>query len=473
MLPPTPIPRCFPRHPYPGSSYLGTSARVRRHPYPGTSTLRGTFNPGISTFRGTYNPALLPLALLPPALLPPALIPPVLIPRHRFGAIIVKRIYTLQFDRSSTDSVEHVARLYAKLTHARSGRHVVCSTPESLKSLFLKFVEQQLLVSQADLASLVPTASTRALREVIQVRDVLVARSAMADALYYILQLWRQKGLLIMDEVDVLLHPLRSELNFPLGQKEALSSFRWEIPMFIIDGIFFRERGSTINSLPDAVLLAHPDLVPRDILLGIQATLDLGLDRHCIQRFPHVVLLDEKFYHQHIKPWIAKWVLLWLHVHFIHPLPCSVNPLLLDCLCDYSQTLTHQSWLETTLAPASIQLLNLASDWVRGLLPHCLSKIDRVSFGILSPVDLVGLDPNAPLSRRLLAVPFLGKDVPSRSSEFAHPDVLIGLTVLAYRYEGSLLAGWEGSGVEVEVCVGGGGGGLEGGLPRMCTHFNL
>ena len=34
-----------------------------------------------------------------------------------------------------------------------------------------------------------------------------------------------------------------------------------------------------------------------------------------------------------------------------------------------------------------------------------------------------------------MAVPYVGKDVPSRSSEFAHPDVLIGLTVLAYRYE--------------------------------------
>lgn len=29
----------------------------------------------------------------------------------------------------------------------------------------------------------------------------------------------------------------------------------------------------------------------------------------------------------------------------------------------------------------------------------------------------------------------LPQDVPSRSSEFAHPDVAIGLTTLAYRYE--------------------------------------
>lgn len=30
----------------------------------------------------------------------------------------------------------------------------------------------------------------------------------------------------------------------------------------------------------------------------------------------------------------------------------------------------------------------------------------------------------------------MGKDVPSRASEFAHPDIIIGLTILAYRYQG-------------------------------------
>jgi hypothetical protein len=45
-------------------------------------------------------------------------------------------------------------------------------------------------------------------------------------------------------------------------------------------------------------------------------------------------------------------------------------------------------------------------------------------------------DPGMPKSRRLCAVPFLGKDVPTTASEFSHPDVVIGLTILAYRYEG-------------------------------------
>lgn len=41
-----------------------------------------------------------------------------------------------------------------------------------------------------------------------------------------------------------------------------------------------------------------------------------------------------------------------------------------------------------------------------------------------------------PRSRKLTAIPFVGKDVPSRASQFSHPDVVIGLTVLSFRYEG-------------------------------------
>ena len=58
-------------------------------------------------------------------------------------------------------------------------------------------------------------------------------------------------------------------------------------------------------------------------------------------------------------------------------------------------------------------------------LPHC-----RCFAGALATDDRV------PSSRQLLAVPFVGKDVPSRASEWSHPDVLIGLTLAAYRYEG-------------------------------------
>src|SRR5690606_18256297 len=68
-----------------------------------------------------------------------------------------------------------------------------------------------------------------------------------------------------------------------------------------------------------------------------------------------------------------------------------------------------------------------------------LQKIDRVSFGLLNAQDYekaIKSNPNMPRTRAKLAIPFVGKDVPSESSEFAHPDVIIGLTILGYRYEG-------------------------------------
>ena len=68
-----------------------------------------------------------------------------------------------------------------------------------------------------------------------------------------------------------------------------------------------------------------------------------------------------------------------------------------------------------------------------------MQKIDRVTFGVLNKQDyerVAKLDPHMPDTRRYLAIPFEGKDVPSKSSVFAHPDISIGLTIFGFRYEG-------------------------------------
>ena len=101
---------------------------------------------------------------------------------------------------------------------------------------------------------------------------------------------------------------------------------------------------------------------------------------------------------------------------------------------------------ESSLTSNHRKLLNLARDWLDSFLPHCLAKIDRVSFGIMNKGDFeraMKADPFMPRTRSKLAIPFVGKDVPSRSSEFAHPDVILGLTILGYRYEGLRWADFE------------------------------
>jgi hypothetical protein len=58
------------------------------------------------------------------------------------------------------------------------------------------------------------------------------------------------------------------------------------------------------------------------------------------------------------------------------------------------------------------KLLNLSHDWLRTFLPHCLAKVNRVSFGLLSEEDCeaaLAIDPLMPPSRLKLAVPFVGK----------------------------------------------------------------
>ena len=82
--------------------------------------------------------------------------------------------------------------------------------------------------------------------------------------------------------------------------------------------------------------------------------------------------------------------------------------------------------------PTLLKMLNLSHELLAYTVPFVLGKINRVSFGILAEEQQL---PSDTISRRLLAVPFVGKDSPSRASEFSHPDVVISLTILAFRYQ--------------------------------------
>ena len=257
-----------------------------------------------------------------------------------------------------------------------------------------------------------------------------------------------------MDEVDILLHPLKSELNFPIGHKQAidLSGHRWDLPIHIIDIIFYANGGricephSTWENLVDEKLMNDGMKVanlldPQVILDDFRAAVEKGYQKHQMQRRPHLVLLDFNYYHSNLKPIMARWVLLWLLRQFVGKVTVSYNHLLqYMCLTQVAEKSLKDD-IERGLLPESRKLLNLAANWLKSLLPHCLSKINRVSYGLLTQDELTqiqakeeGKDAKTPFSRLVMAVPFIGKDVPSHSSEFAHPDVLIGLTILAYRF---------------------------------------
>jgi hypothetical protein len=138
-----------------------------------------------------------------------------------------------------------------------------------------------------------------------------------------------------------------------------------------------------------------------------------------------------------MKSVLARWLLLWIRAH---KLPnCSDSEILDYVLHGSNSSPAMLQKLQRGLADEHVKMLNLGHEWIDCFLPFVLQKINRVHFGLLQPRDVELLEADGvriPTTRKLLAVPFVGKDVPSRASEFAHPDVLIGLTILAFRYEG-------------------------------------
>lgn len=352
--------------------------------------------------------------------------------------LLPKRVYTLSFDRSVEDSAELVRALHAKLMAAERGRGVVVAAPEAIKSLMLKLVEQMHAIEEVELEALLPSNSSRHNRESVRLRDAMIRRSDMADALVPVLGLW-SRAVLVMDEVDVLLHPLRSELNFPVGHKVPidLGAQRWNLPFFLLDVIVSvdAEERSGKKTSRDRPCEASDE--ESDAAIGcLRDAINNGYLTHSLQRQPHLVLLDFRWYARVLRPAVASWMVLWL----LRQVPISLTreDIIKYMTCSIDDLESLRSQVET-MDTSSVKLLNLARSWILTLLPHVLSKIHRVSFGILRPTDLSMVDPKSPPSRKLLAVPFVGKDVPSRASEFAHPDVLIGLSILAYRYDGMRL----------------------------------
>ena len=100
------------------------------------------------------------------------------------------------------------------------------------------------------------------------------------DILNRVISIFRSSALLL-DECDVLLHPLKSELNFPIGTIAELAQKEWRV------GI----ASPLINSLIDS----RSDQMENSV--------NRGFELHLLGGNPHLVLCSEYFYRQElIKP---------------------------------------------------------------------------------------------------------------------------------------------------------------------------
>jgi hypothetical protein len=361
--------------------------------------------------------------------------------RATFSLVVKKRVFTIAFDRSSRMTWSTVD----KLRGAVRNRGVVLATSATIKSIMLKTLEHMDLLR--DTRRPQPPAAEHSVRALVDVLRLL------------------GRGLVVMDEVDLILHPLKAELNFPLRDKLPLdfSPERWTCAIHALDGIFCHETAALASGLQQSTRAAR-------LLAQLQACISAGYERRALQRSPHLTLLDIEWYTREMQPLMAEWMLLWLEAN--HMVGLSRTQALAYILADGTRLAGHKwepeieaaangargqgdaslpqtegaaalnrlhAFCNARLDRKTFRLLNLASSWLRTFLPHVIAKINRVSYGLLSEEEhkrLLKQEPMMPRSRFKLAVPFVGKDVPSRASEFAHPDIIVGLTICAYRYEG-------------------------------------
>ena len=366
----------------------------------------------------------------------------------QYCQVIVKPVYTLTFSRSWPTEPDVYEKMHTKMLQARSSGGIVVTTPSAIKSIVNKYIEllnivsevedRHLLIGDPDEELAEDRNPSPAKRRKIQRKRSIQMASETADAIARVMNLWseRERGILLLDEVDMLLHPLRSELNFPIGEKFPLqpSPTRWDLPMHLLDTILQASYVALDDNADDSSSGDGKDTVDKELVEALKQ----GLHEKSLQRTPHLVLLDHEFYSKQIKMIIAKRSLTWMKAHHLFEgMDAPSQEQMLEyvtkgnasspsCQLAVGKLGGQKSDKNKDAGKQAIQALNLAYDWVGSFIPHTLSKICRVNFGLLQPADEEVLSGQQPASRKLLGIPFVGKDVPSPAAEFAQPDVLIG-----------------------------------------------
>ena len=142
--------------------------------------------------------------------------------REKFSSLLQKPVYTFVFDRSDTAD----ETLLARLEKARQSQAVILAAPTSIKSFALKFAEMvHILDEHADESHGSPGDSPamgagflgfmlgnkkRAAAEQDLLTESDLAKYKEQVSIFPKIMSIFQSGVLLLDEVDLLLHPLKS-----------------------------------------------------------------------------------------------------------------------------------------------------------------------------------------------------------------------------------------------------------------------
>ncbi|KAL4512507.1 hypothetical protein ABPG72_020344 [Tetrahymena utriculariae] len=227
----------------------------------------------------------------------------------------------------------------------------------------------------------------------------------------------------ILDESDEILRHGK-ELNYTLGSSMLLDGgcVRWEIPFLIFRSIFYDDE--IIKLLENArlqkplPLIYNSNFKPKSQIGG-------GI---CLIRF-----VDEQYFKDIIQPLLATKIYNVFKEKFdirsdeITNIYENANyGNYVDFLL--GKSINSETFIYNELLKQGQDILNsflLAKAWLsHNLFYHVMSYRYRVEYGLSEK------------RQKEIAVPFKAKDQPSEKSEFSHPDIMIGFTILSYLYNG-------------------------------------
>jgi hypothetical protein len=303
-------------------------------------------------------------------------------------------LLNLFFCRQEADNSHFVETACNLVENARTSHSILCTSPSSIKCVFLKLNET--------LLQLQDVKTNKRDEKLLQKR---------AACLQQMLRTFRKKSVAIFDEVDVILHPLKSELTFSfdkswIGEEHR---HRYMLPEFLIHGVFgvFDEtQGCSVSS----DIRKFFGTMEQRYKKAIRNQEFIDAD------FYFEELHDEESDGHSIQWWVSRLLVCYLQIHHLLEVkddPNSIADVVLGEIKTYPQ--------------ASLQEpVFICAKWCQSLLPHVISKHHRYHYGLLCEAE------SQETERLLKAVPFLGKDLPSPDSEFSNLDVTIGFTVLSY-----------------------------------------
>ena len=199
-----------------------------------------------------------------------------------------------------------------------------------------------------------------------------------ATEVYYLQQTLEifQTGILVIDEVDLVLNPLKSELNWPLGHKEPLDftksrtlgpGIRWDTQWHLLDAFFSTKEDMTVE-FKDSMQAINT-------LKRIKGTIEEGLREKFLQASPHLVLLSHSFYTRKLLPLLAEWFLLYLRSKKVDGVE---DRFLLEYMVKgQGGSSETTSKISVALTDEGMKLINLCHDLLTSFMPFLLGKVDR------------------------------------------------------------------------------------------------